>query len=60
MQVKWVWSLNNDITTSTSLGLGLSPIFLKSTPDLHRCNSVRADYTPIHSIIKVLKYCEYM
>ena len=22
---------------------GLSPIFLKSTPDLHRCDSVRAD-----------------
>jgi hypothetical protein len=32
--------LNHDITTS--LGLGLSPIFLKSTPDLHRHNSVRA------------------
>ena len=54
MHSKCVCCLNHDNTTS--LVLGLSPIFLKSTPDLHRCNSVRADYTPIHSIIKVLKY----
>ena len=36
MHTKRVWSLNYDITTS--LGLGLSSIFLKSTPDLHRRN----------------------
>ena len=38
MHSKRVWSLNHDITTS--LGLGLSSIFLKSTPALHRRNSV--------------------
>ena len=53
-----IWSPNHDNTTS--LGLGLSQIFLKSTPDLHRCNSVRADpYAhPQHS--KVLKRCVYI
>ena len=40
MDSKWVWSLNHDITTS--LGLRPTPIFLKSSPDLHRHNSVRA------------------
>jgi hypothetical protein len=34
MHSKRVWSLNDDITTS--LGLGLSSIFLKSTPALLR------------------------
>ena len=41
MDFKWVWSLNHDITTS--LRLHPTPIFLNSTPDLHRHNSVRAD-----------------
>ncbi len=41
MHSKRVWSLNHD--TTTSLGLWLSLIFLKFTPDLYRCNSVRAD-----------------
>jgi hypothetical protein len=40
MHSKRVWSLNHDHDITTSLGLGLSSIFLKSTPDLHRCNSV--------------------
>ena len=34
MDSKWVWSLNHDITTS--LGLRPTPIFVKSSPDLHR------------------------
>ncbi len=41
MHSKQVWSLNNDITTS--LRLRHTPIFLNSTPDLHRRNSVRVD-----------------
>ena len=58
MHSKWVWSLNHDITTS--LRLGLSPIFLKSTPDLHRCNSVRADPYAHPQHIKVLKHFVYI
>ena len=58
MHSKCVWSLNHDITTS--LGLGLSPIFLKSTPDLHRPNIVRADPYAHPQHIKVLKRCVYM
>ncbi len=58
MHSKQVWSLNYDITTS--LGLGLSSIFLKSTPELHRRNSVMVDpYThPQH--VKVLKHSVYI
>jgi hypothetical protein len=55
MHSKRVWSLNHDITTS--LGLGLSSIFLNSTPDLHRRNSVRVHaYAHPHHIM-VLKHC---
>jgi len=58
MHSKQVWSLNHDITTS--LGLGLSSIFLKSTPDLHRRNSVRAHPYAHPQQIKVLKHCVYI
>jgi hypothetical protein len=53
-----VWSLNHDITTSR--GLGLSSIFLKSTPDLHRRNSVRVHPYAYPQHIKVLKHCVYI
>ncbi len=50
-----VWSLNHDITTL--LGLCHTPIFLKSTPDLHRhSNSVRAHPYAHPQHIKVLKH----
>jgi hypothetical protein len=58
MHSKLVWSLNHDI--KTSLGLGLSSIFLKSTSDLHRRNSVRVDPFAHPQHIKVLKYCVYI
>ena len=58
MYSKWVWSLNHDITTS--LGLGLSSIFLKSTPDLHRRITVRVDPYAHPQHIKVLKHCLYI
>ncbi len=53
MQSMGVWNLNHHITTS--LGLSPTPIFLKSTPNLHRHNSVYAH--PQH--IKVLKHFVY-
>ena len=58
MHFKWVWSLNNDITTS----LGLSPvsIFLKSTPHLHMRNSVRVDPYAHPQHTKVLKHFVYI
>jgi hypothetical protein len=54
-QSVWVFSLNHDITTS--LGLGLSSIFLKSTPApaLQR-NSVRVHPYAHPQHIKVLKH----
>ncbi len=55
MQSVQVCSLNHDITTS--LGLGLSSIFLKSTPALHRRNSVRVHLYAHLQHIKVLKHC---
>jgi hypothetical protein len=55
---KWVWSLNHDITTS--LGLGLSSIFLTSTPALHRRNSVRVHPYAYPQHIKVLKHFLYI
>jgi hypothetical protein len=58
MHSKWVWSLNHDITTS--LGLGLSSIFLKSTADLPRRNSERVDPYAHPQHIKVLKHCVYI
>jgi hypothetical protein len=58
MHSKRVCSLNHDITTS--LGLGLSSIFLKSTPALHRCNSVRVHPYAYPQHIKVLKHCVYI
>ena len=58
MHSKRVWSLNHDITTS--LGLGLSSIFLESTPALHRHNSVRVHPYAYPQHIKVLKHCVYI
>jgi len=58
MHSKQVWSLNHDITTS--LGLGLSSIFLKSTPDLPRHNSVRVDSCAHPQHIMVLKHFVYI
>jgi len=59
MQSMGVWSLDHDITSS--LGLGHTPVILKSTPDLHRrSNSVRV-YPYAHSQhIKVLKHFIYI
>jgi hypothetical protein len=54
MHSKRVWSLNHDITTS--LGLGISSIFLNSTPALHRRNSVRVHPYAYPRHIKVLKH----
>jgi hypothetical protein len=59
MLSKRVWSLNHDITTSLG-GLGLSSIFLKSTPALHRRNSVRVHPYAHPQHIKVLKHCVYI
>jgi hypothetical protein len=59
MNFTGVWSLDYDITTS--LGLGLSSIFLKSTPDLvHRRNSVMVHPYAHPQHIKVLKHCVYI
>ena len=58
MDSKWVWSLNHDITTS--LRLCNTPIFVNSTPDLHRHNSVRADPYAHPQHIKVLKHFLYI
>ncbi len=50
-----VWIINHDI--ATSLGLSPTPIFLKSTPDLHRRNTVRRVHPYAHTQhIKVLKH----
>ena len=61
MQSVGVWSLNHDITASLG-GLGLSSIFLKSTPALHRrnSNSVRVHPYAHPKHIKVLKHCVYI
>jgi hypothetical protein len=58
MHSKQVWSLSHDITAS--FRLDLTPIFQKSTPDLHTRNSVRVHpYThPQH--ITVLKHFVYI
>ncbi len=58
MDSKWVWSLNHDITTS--LRLHPTPIFLNSTPDLHRRNSVRVHTYDHPQHIKVLKHFVYI
>ena len=59
MQSMGVWSLNHDITTS--LGLSHTPIIQKSTPDLHRRNSVVRVHQYAHSQhIKVLKHFIYI
>ncbi len=58
MHSKQVWSLKHDI--KTSLGLGLSSIFLKSTPDLHGCDGGRVDPYAHPQHIKVLKHCVYI
>ncbi len=58
MDSKWVWSLNHDITAS--LRPRPTPIFLNSTPDLHRHNSVRADPYAHPQHIKVLKHFVYI
>ncbi len=55
MQSTGVWSLNHDITTSHRLSP--TPIILKSTPDLHRRNSVRVHPYAHSQHIKVLKHC---
>jgi hypothetical protein len=60
MHSKQFWSLNHDITTSLGLGLGLSSIFLKSTPELHRRNSVRVDPYAHPQHIKLLKHFVYI
>ncbi len=49
-----VWSLNHHITTS--LGLSHTPHFLKSIPNLYRCNGIRVDTYAHPQHIKVLKY----
>ena len=53
-----VWSLNHAITTS--LGLRPTPIFVKSTPDLQRRNSVRVHPYTHQQHIKVLKHFVYI
>jgi hypothetical protein len=58
MQSTGLWSLNHDITTS--FGLGPAPIFLKSTPDQHRRNSVRVHPYAHSQHIKVLKHFVYI
>ncbi len=58
MQSTGVWSLNHDITTS--LGLSPTPIFLKSTPNLHRHTSVRMHPYAHPQHIKVLKHFVYI
>jgi hypothetical protein len=58
MQFMGVWSLNHDIRTS--LGLTYTPNIQKSTPDLHRHNSVRVDPYAHSQHIKVLKLFIYI
>ena len=58
MHSKQVWSLNHDITTS--LRLRPTPIFLKSSPNLHRHNSVRAHTYAHPQHIKVMKHFVYI
>ena len=58
MDSKWVRSINHDITTS--LRLHPTPIFLNSTPNLHRHNSVRADPYTHPQLSKVLKDFVYI
>ncbi len=58
MQSTGVWSLNHGITTS--LRLSHTPIFQKSTPDLHMRNSVRVDPYAHPQHIKVLKHFVYI
>ena len=58
MQSTGVWSLNHDI--ATSLGLRSTPIFRKSTPHLHRRNSVRVHPYAHSQHIKVLKHFVYI
>ncbi len=58
MQSTGVWSLNQDITTS--FGLSPTPSFPKSTPDLHRRNSVRVHPYAHPQHIKVLKHFVYI
>jgi hypothetical protein len=41
MHSKRIWSLKHDLTTS--LGLNHIPIFLLSTPELHKCNTLGVD-----------------
>ena len=58
MHTKWVWSHNHDLTTS--LWLRPTPIFIKSIPNLHRHNRIRAHpYAhPQHN--KMLKHSGYI
>ena len=58
MDVGCTSCLNHDITTS--LVLSHTPIFLKSTPDLHRPNGVRAHTYAHPQHIKVLKHFIYI
>ncbi len=58
MQSTGIWSLNHDI--ATSLGLRSTPIFQKSTPDLHRRNRVRVHPHAHPQHIKVLKHFVYI
>ncbi len=45
---------------ASTMTIGLSLIFLKSTPDLYRCNSVLADPYAHPQHIKVLKHYVYI
>ena len=58
MDSKQVWSVNHDITTS--LRLRPTPHFLKSTPNLHRRNTVRMDPYAHPQHINVLKHFVYI
>ncbi len=60
MQSMGAWSLNHDITTSSGLRLSPTPIFLKSTPDLQRHNSVRVHPYAYSQHIKVLELFIYI
>ena len=53
-----IWVLIMDIPTS--LRIGPTPIFQKSTPALHRRNSVRAHPSTHPWHIKVLKHFLYI
>ena len=58
MHPKWVLSLNHD--TTTSLGLNPTPIFQKSTPDLHRHNGVGVHSYAHQQHTEVLKHIVYI